>query len=116
MNVSNRLRGAAAIRYLILIIAALAVDALCGFAVPLGIFAILAVVVPLVIRQAAHIWAAEVEWTKLGVTEDYATAAHKKMAEQFRHQLRESLDPIGQEAYDEVQRAIERNQEDQANG
>jgi hypothetical protein len=116
MNVSNKLRGGSTIRYCLLIVLALATNWLSGWVIPAGIFVILAFAIPLAIRQVAYIWANEVEWVKLGVTEDYATAAQKKMAKQFQFELRESLDTIGQEAYDEVQAAIERREQDRANG
>jgi hypothetical protein len=82
-----------------------------GASVALAAIAVV-VAAPMVLAVAAFFWTTAAEWTKLGVAELYGTAAQKRMEEAASHDLRESLDAIGQEAFDELERAIGRRDEE----
>lgn len=111
MNVTQKVREAATGRYAVQLVAAAAFGyALGGFAVAfLAVTAALAV--PSIVSTIAYFWTRSAEWVKLGITEDYGQAALKKMEAASRKSLRETLDSIGAEALDEVERAIERREE-----
>lgn len=81
-----------------------------GAAVALAAIAVV-IAVPMVLAVAAFFWTTSAEWTKLGVAELYGTAAQARMEEVGKQELRESLDVIGQEAFDELERAIARREE-----
>lgn len=114
MNTTEQLRNQATGRYVILALAAVLADLIAGWAIAPVLLIFIIAFGPLVISTAAYFVARTYEWSKLGVTEDYGQAAYKKMQAQMQADLHESLDDIGKEALEEVNRAIERREEGRA--
>lgn len=112
MNIYAKVKEQSSKRMLILLVAA----GIAGYAIA-GLVGLVwgvatAIAVPMVLAVGAFFWVTAAEWTKLGVAELYGTAAQKKMEEAASRDLRESLDAIGQEAFDELERAISRRDEE----
>ena len=111
MNIAENLRERVAGRWLLLAI----IGGLVGATIS-GVFGAiigfaLVTASPMAISFAAYFWARSAEWARLSVAEEYGQAAQKHMEDANIKSLRETLDEIGQEALDEVERAIERRDE-----
>lgn len=111
MNVYAKVKDQASKRMLCLIIGAGVGGWVAGGATVALAAAAVVIAAPMVLAVAAFFWVTSAEWTKLGVAELYGTAAQEKMEAAGRQHLRDTLDPIGQEALDEVERAVERRDE-----
>jgi hypothetical protein len=112
MNTSKTLRNQIVGRAVLLILVAVAINWIAGWIIHPAILVLGLLATPSALAFGAYVWGRTYEWMKLGVNEDYARAASQRMAQQMQEDLRDSLDVIGQEAYDEVQRAIQRRDGD----
>lgn len=115
MNLKQHLRERAATRYLLVAIGSLVTAGFLGGLSAVILVAIGLVLVPPAVCLTAYYWAHTVEWTRLSIAEEYGAAAQKRLEEAARNDLRRTLDPIGVEALEEVERAIQRREEDRAN-
>ena len=111
MNIYAQIKEQSSKRMALLLLAAAiagyAIGGLAGLVWGLAI----AVAAPMALAVGAFYYVTAGEWTKLGIAELYGTAAQQKMEEAASRDLRESLDVIGQEAFDELERAIARRDE-----
>lgn len=112
MNVTKKVRQQNAGRFVILFIAACIAGFALGGTAGVVWAAALFIAAPSLIALAAFNWTLSAEWTRLGAAEDYGTAAQRTMEAANQQSLRETLDPIGQEALDELEAALARREED----
>jgi hypothetical protein len=116
MNLQQRIRERAASRFLILAIGAGVTAGFLGGLAAVVLTAIAMILVPVAVTLCAYFWAHSSEWTRLAIAEEYGQIAQRLMDEAARRDLRATLDPLGVEALEEVERAIERREQDQAHG
>lgn len=116
MNVTNALRNQASQRWIIVAAMAALTDLLCGWAVAPALLIFVVIFAPMIAGLLGYFFARSYEWTKLGTTEDYGKAAFEFQRQEEHRELRDTLDPIGVEALEEVERAIARRDEGQSDG
>lgn len=117
MNILETVRNQAGARLILLFIATLIFGVASNVvALPPIVYVLVSLLAaPAIIGVAAYFWTTAAEWTKLAIGEKYAEAAHARMRDLEQRELRDTLDPIGQEALDEVNASIARREEDRQN-
>lgn len=111
MSITEQMRGQAGAKFIYTLLLLLSIDWIIGWAVSPAIIVAGLVAGVTITGLLAVTWITSVEWTRIGIGEEYGEQRHAEMHAAMEADLRERLDPIGKEAYDELQKAIARLQE-----
>lgn len=114
MNITEEMRGQAGAKFIYALLLLVGIDWIIGWAVSPAIIVAGLVTLVVLVSLLAVVYTTGSEWTRLGINEEYGQAHFARMMQQKEKNLYDRLDAIGREAYDELQKAIERLEETEA--